>query len=220
MMEILSIGHSTLEYGSFVARLKAEGVTALADVRTSPYSRHYPHFNRNELKSSLARDNIAYVFLGRELGGRPDQPELYTNGIADYEKMACTPVFARGLERLQNGAKAYRVAVMCSERNPVDCHRCLLVGRALKARGYIVRHLLPDGQSVDQDAIEDQLLKMADKSEADMFVSPRDMLAEAYRLRARKVAFAEADPEFSSQVSIKRGTHDPSSRRNDRIHQE
>lgn len=195
MTEILSIGHSTLDYPSFALRLKVEGVTAVADVRTVPYSRHQPHFSRNELKGALALDAIGYVFLGRELGGRPDRLDLYTDGVADYEKMARTSAFASGLERLEKGARIYRIAMMCSERNPLDCHRCLLVGRALKEHGHYVRHLLPEGRSLDQDKIEAQLLAMAGRAEEDMFASQQDRLAEAYRLRARKVAFAENEPD-------------------------
>jgi uncharacterized protein (DUF488 family) len=201
MTEILSIGHSTLDYPSFALRLKAEGVTAVADVRTAPYSRHQPHFSRNELKSALARDSITYVFLGKELGGRPDRLDVYTDGVADYEKMARTSDFMSGLERLEKGARIYRVAMMCSERNPLDCHRCLLVARALKEQGHYVRHLLPEGRTLDQGQIEEQLLAMADRVEEDMFASQQDRLAEAYRLRARKVAFVEneLDRQFAAE---------------------
>ncbi len=202
MFEIISIGHSTLDYGSFVARLNAEGVTAVADVRTAPFSRHSPHFNRRELQAALACDSIAYVFLGKELGGRPDRSDLYTQGVADYEKMARTPGFAAGLERLEKGAMKYRVAMMCSERHPLDCHRCLLVGRVLKARGYLVRHLLPGGRSLRQEDVEEELLGMAGNLQADMFTPLGDRLAIAYKLRARKVAFVEQNgaPDLSREI--------------------
>jgi len=181
-----------LEYEQFFARLNEAGVTAVADVRSSPYSRNLPHFNREALKEKLAIDHIQYVFLGKELGGRPNNKENYTDGIADYEKMANTEIFKNGIKRILSGALKYRIAMMCSEHNPLDCHRCLLVGRALEKRGVSVKHILQNGEIVTQDSIEQQLLIMADKQHDDMFASPDELLNEAYRLRARKVAFAEA----------------------------
>lgn len=194
MMNVLSIGHSTLEYEQFAARLNEAGVTAIADVRTSPFSRNFAHFNRDVLKDALARDGIAYVFLGKELGGRPKGEKYYTDGIADYEKMAQSDLFQKGLERVEQGARKYRIAMMCSERNPLDCHRCLLVGRSLAERGVTVSHILSDGRTLTQSDIEEQLLIMAGNEQDDMFASAAQRLNDAYRGRARKVAFAEASP--------------------------
>jgi hypothetical protein len=188
---VLSIGHSTLEYSQFAERLKVAGVTAVADVRSSPFSRNFPQYNREELKKSLSADGIAYVFLGRELGGRPNDRKYYTDGIADYEKMAAAPEFSEGLDRVTEGARKYCIALMCSEKSPFDCHRCLLVGRALKSRGVSVEHILGSGEKLTHDDVEDRLLAMADKQNDDMFASPFDRLNDAYRARAIKVAFAE-----------------------------
>ena len=100
LIEILTIGHSTLSYERFLALLRQASVNAIADVRTSPYSRHFPHFNRDLLRDELRYDNIAYVFLGDELGGRPKEKQYFCNGTADYEKMAMTDDFARGINRV------------------------------------------------------------------------------------------------------------------------
>lgn len=197
MTAILTIGHSTLTYEQFAARLHAAGVTAVADVRTSPFSRSFPHFNRDTLKDALSRDGISYVFLGKELGGRPKGQIYYTDGIADYEKMAAADSFKAGLDRVEQGARKYRIAMMCSERSPLDCHRCLLVGRALSGRGLRVGHILSDDKIVSQEQIEQQLLTMAGKQEGDMFASVADRLNDAYRVRARKVAFEETKPPLS-----------------------
>jgi uncharacterized protein (DUF488 family) len=142
---VLTIGHSTHAFDHFLSLLRRTGVTAIADVRTSPFSRRYPHFNRDELREKLLLDGIAYVFLGKELGGRPSDPNLYCDGVADYEKMATTESFKNGLKRVIEDAKKHRIALMCAERNPLECHRCLLVGRALAERGVAVRHILRDG---------------------------------------------------------------------------
>ena len=200
-MQILSIGHSTLDYEQFLSRLKAAGVTAVADVRTSPFSRNYPHFNRDALECALKNDGIIYVFLGKELGGRPKGSEYYTHGVADYEKMAKSELFRRGLDRIETGARKYCIALMCSERSPLDCHRCLLVGRALGARGLTVRHLLDEEDPISQKDVEQRLLKLANKQDDDMFASLSERLNDAYRERGRRVAFAEAQPVSPETVA-------------------
>lgn len=189
--EVLTIGHSTHSYERFLELLRMAGVTAIADVRTSPYSRHFPHFSQDTLKDELRIDSIAYSFLGNELGGRPRERKFYCDGVADYEKMAEAPEFNKGLDRVIEGTKKYRIALMCSEHDPLDCHRCLLVGRALAARGVAVKHILADGISADHGAIEERLLKSEGRAGDDLFLSPDERLAEAYRKRARKVAYAE-----------------------------
>jgi uncharacterized protein (DUF488 family) len=189
--EVLTIGHSTLSYEQFLCRLRAAGVTAVADVRTSPFSRHFPHFNQSALHEELRQDGIAYVFLGNELGGRPAEKELFCEGVADYEKMAKTKAFAKGLERVVEGAKKFKIALMCSEHNPLDCHRCLLVGRVLQERGVLVGHILANGSLSGHTDIEAQLLDLAGKTEDELFTRPEERLAIAYRLRAMKVAYSQ-----------------------------
>ncbi|MBV8458539.1 MAG: DUF488 domain-containing protein, partial [Acetobacteraceae bacterium] len=128
--KVLTIGHSTQPLRNFLTVLKNAGVTAVADVRSFPFSRRVPQFNRDELCAALKECNIKYVFLGEELGGRPRASDLYSGGIADYEKMALEPAFLKGIDRVISGAREHTVALMCSEHDPLDCHRCLLVGRA------------------------------------------------------------------------------------------
>jgi len=191
-MKVYSIGHSTFDIESFLAELDAHLITAIADVRSSPYSRNCPQYNREHLKTALSGRGIAYVFLGKELGGRPKDHSLYTNGVADYEKMAATEEFRGGIIRLEQGATKYRVAMLCSERDPLDCHRCLLVGRILAERGICVEHIVPGLPDQSQVKIEQQLLSTAKVAENDMFASLRDRLNDAYRERVRRVAYSEA----------------------------
>jgi uncharacterized protein (DUF488 family) len=187
-LEILTIGHSSLNYEGFVELLRAQHVSAVADVRSAPASRRYPHFNRESLRAALDRDGVAYAFLGAELGGRPRDPGLYTNGVADYEKMAKAAEFARGVERVLEGAQKFRVALMCSERDPLDCHRCLLVARALAERSVAVGHILSDGEVLPHAHIEDRLLGAAGLA-SDLLLSRDQALALAYRKRSSKAAF-------------------------------
>ena len=132
---ILTIGHSRHSLERFLSLLETAQVSVVADVRSAPVSRFSPHFNKNVLSASLAGQGIDYVFLGQALGGRPERPEMYTQGRADYEKMAASPEFRAGLAQLIETAEQHRLVAMCSEADPLDCHRCLLVGRALAESG-------------------------------------------------------------------------------------
>jgi uncharacterized protein (DUF488 family) len=194
-VEVLTVGHSAHGWERFVELLRGAGVTAVADVRTSPHSRRFPQFDRGTLQAALRRDGIAYSFLGAELGGRPKGREHYRDGVADYELMAAAPAFARGLSRVIDGARTYRIALMCAEQEPLECHRCLLVARALRERGVAIGHILADGRIVPHAEIEEQLLAMSGRAADDLFASRAERLAAAYRERARKVAYAEPAPE-------------------------
>jgi uncharacterized protein (DUF488 family) len=200
-VEILTVGHSTLSYERFSELLRRANVTAIADVRTAPYSRQFPQFNREILLRELKADGIAYVFLGKELGGRPSDHQFYCDGVADYERMSRTSEFRKGLDRVLEGTKKYRIALMCSERDPLDCHRCLLVGRALSQQGIRVRHLLNDGNVVSHIEIEDRLLEMSGRKTDELFASQSERLILAYRKRARKVAFSEPQPRPRGSVA-------------------
>jgi len=200
-LRILTIGHSTHSYEDFLSLLRAAGVTAIADVRSAPYSRFLPHFNQPELQKALPQSGISYVFLGKELGGRPSDRDLYSDGVADYEKMARSEEFEKGLARLADGAKKYRVAMMCSEQDPLDCHRCLLVGRALVRNGIEVGHILPDGTVISQADVENVLLESSGHGSHDFFASRDEQLALAYRARAKNAAFAESEPDTQKHIA-------------------
>ena len=189
---ILTIGHSRHSWERFTTLLAGAGVETIADIRTAPRSRFSPHFNKDAMRAALAARNIEYVFLGRELGGRPQSQSLYTGGVADYEKMAASPEFRLGLERLIEVAARSTVALMCSEADPLECHRCLLVGRALVGQGADVRHILASGAIVTHGEVEERLLSLENLAEADLLARGREArLAQAYRSRSRKFAFAK-----------------------------
>jgi uncharacterized protein (DUF488 family) len=190
-IRILTIGHSRHPLERFIGLLEDAGATSGADVRSAPMSRFSPHFNRRALAASLEERDIAYLFLGKELGGRPDNSEMYTGGVADYEKMAASPEFRSGIDRLIAETERARVAVMCSEVDPLDCHRCLLVARAVAGRDIDICHILASGEIMPHAKVEDRLLDLAGLAEPGLLPAPRDeRLAEAYRARARKAAYA------------------------------
>src|SRR5208282_1550008 len=133
--DLFSIGHSNIPAARFAALLQDAAVTAVADVRSAPNSRWFPWFSQKALSAQLAGIGIAsYTAMGATLGGRPRDGSLYRDGVADYEAMAKQPEFHAALDRLQEAVARSRVCLMCAEREPLDCHRCLLVARRLAER--------------------------------------------------------------------------------------
>lgn len=193
--DLLTIGHSNLAADQFLAQLKAHGVTAVADVRSVPFSRRFPWFSNRTLAERLQSKGIAYVMVGDALGGRPANPALYRDGIADYEAMAATADFRAGVDRVVAAMAQHRLCLMCSEREPLDCHRCLLVSRVMAQRGFAIGHILGDGPVEPHSATEERLLAglRPGAGGGDLFGDRESRLAEAYRRRARRIAARLSD---------------------------
>jgi len=189
--DLFSVGHSNVAADDFVAMLKHAGVDMIADIRSMPHSRRHPWFSKKNLEILLERSGVGYLMMGDTLGGRPRDEGLYREGIADYETMARTPLYQTGLDRLMELARRGRVCVMCAEREPLDCHRCLLVARSLAERGLSAGHILHDGSIEPHALTEQRLLALYGKS-CDLFASgQREALTAAYRRRASDVAFRQ-----------------------------
>jgi len=143
---LLSIGHSTHDFERFLDLLSGHHVDVLADVRSSPFSRYAPQFDRTALENGIGHAGIKYVFLGRELGGRPVGDEYYDReGHVLYGRVANSPLFLIGLERLRRGMQQYCIAILCSEEDPAVCHRALLIGKVLAGQGVRIQHIRGDG---------------------------------------------------------------------------
>lgn len=153
-MPLYSIGHSNHPLDAFLDLLRSHGIEVLLDVRSAPYSRYVPHFNPANLKTALKEAGFQYIYMGKELGGRPEGAEFYdAEGHVRYDRLAASPLFLAGLDRLITGAARYRVAMMCSEENPTDCHRRLLITRVLAGRGIPVQHIRGDGRIESEAAL-------------------------------------------------------------------
>jgi len=177
MIPIRTIGHSNHPIERFIDLLKAAGVAVVIDVRSTPWSRRFPQFGRERLAQSLAAAGIGYRHEGEALGGKPDDG-------AGYDDLAARPAFGAALDRLVAAAGTQALCLMCAEKEPLDCHRTVLVARRLAERGVTVEHLLADGGRRNHAVIEDALLGPGD----DLFAAaaPRaERLAEAWRLRER-----------------------------------
>lgn len=210
--KLFTIGHSNLDIDSFIDLLTQQGVTALADVRSSPYSRYLPHFNRELLKNSLSKSGIKYVFLGQELGARSQDKSCYVEQKAVYEKIAQTQPFVQGLERLIKGSQSYRIALMCAEKDPITCHRAILVCQHLKQFPLEINHILQDGSVESHQHLEERLLKIHQLNQPEpnatvqlslfedsastlpnQTLSPQEALQEAYKRQGDKIAYVEKD---------------------------
>ena len=189
--EIFTIGHSNHELSRFTAFLKQHRIDVLADVRSQPYSQFNPQYNRETLATSLKSIGINYIFLGTELGARRNERECYIHGKADYHEIAKLPLFVHGLDRLRKDARTNRIAIMCSEKDPITCHRNILVCRNLRGPDITISHITADGSLEPNEAAETRLLKLMGLCEHDLFVSRQDMIEQAYDLQGASIAYVK-----------------------------
>lgn len=189
--EIFTIGHSTHSFAAFAALLLQHDVTAVADVRSAPFSRRHPQFNKEGLQASLREHGIAYVFLGAELGARSKDPTCYENGRVQFARLAATPEFKSGIARVLAGSRSYRVALMCAEREPLFCHRTVLVARELERLGVSIIHIGGEGTLETHRAAMRRLLDMLSMAHADMFGSEDELIEQALQLQATKIAYVD-----------------------------
>lgn len=152
---IYTIGHSNASAEFFLRLLQKSGINCVVDVRSVPYSKHTPQFNQNELKRFLFNHDISYVPMGEEFGARREDLSLYTNGYLDFEKTERSALFLKGIDRVKQGLKkAMIIAIMCTEKDPLECHRFSLVARAFRKHGMDVRHILHDENVVSHQELE------------------------------------------------------------------
>jgi len=192
---VFTVGHSNHTLERFIGLLKDAGITAIADVRSVPYSRYTHQFDRETLADDLRTVGIAYSFLGDELGARPNDKNCYRDGKADYGLIAATPLFQSGLDRVIEGSRKYRIALMCAEKDPLDCHRTILVGRNLKMRGVTINHIHADGHIENFDEAEHRLIKITKQEMDDMFSpsgTPSNPLERAYEIKGKEISYAES----------------------------
>lgn len=187
-LSVFTVGHSTHTPEEFIALLVGNGVTAVADVRSVPFSR-LSHFKQDALASALARKGIVYTFLGRELGARSDDPSCYEDNRVQYARLAVTELFRSGIARLMRGAAQHCVAVMCAEKEPLDCHRTLLVAQALTEQGVSVEHILADGRREAHAETLERLLERSGLAQDELLRTRDDRLADALLRREQEIAF-------------------------------
>jgi uncharacterized protein (DUF488 family) len=188
-MIVYTIGHSNHPIERFLALLQQHEITAIADVRSTPYSRRNPQFNSKSLAAALEARSIAYVSLGKELGARSEDPSCYEDGRVQYRRLAQTPLFNLGIERVMTGTERYRIALMCAEKEPLDCHRTLLVSRALETKGADIIHILADGNSETHHETMLRLVESTLLSKDDLFADRAQLIEAACAIHEQKIAY-------------------------------
>jgi len=186
---LFTIGHSNHPIEGLLALLQRHAITAVADVRSSPFSRMYPQFNRESLAQSLREQGIRYVFLGDELGARRSEPECYDDATAKYDLIATAPLFRKGLDRVKRGLNEHRIALLCAEKDPLTCHRAILICRHLRGEVNPIHHILDDGSLETHFESEMRLLDLCDLPEQDLFRSREELIELAYEIQGDKIAY-------------------------------
>ena len=207
---VLTIGHSNHVPEAFLALLKRHGVDVVVDVRSAPYSRYLPHFNKEVLDETLRQAGIHYAFHGQELGGQPADRACYdADGRVAYDKLAATTAFMSGIKCILETVSVHpstgsgrtdtsperRLALMCSEKEPLDCHRTLLISQTLAKRGVAVAHIHADGSVESHEEAIDRLLHQLNlPPNGDLFRSREEVIEDAISRQAQKVGARWADP--------------------------
>jgi len=193
MNTLFTIGHSNHEIGVLLELLRRHSVHAVSDVRSQPYSSRFPQFNQPLLKRELEAIGLRYVFLGHELGARREEACCYVDGLARYDLVAKTDAFAKGLDRVLRGLMKYRIALLCAERDPLTCHRTILVCRNLRGKGFPIQHILADGSLESHEAAENRMLGMLGKDQLSLFATHEQLLEQAYDEQGQKIAFRQTN---------------------------
>ncbi|MBA4098620.1 MAG: hypothetical protein C0484_17875 [Rhodospirillum sp.] len=189
---IYTIGHSNHSARRFIDLLQGAGIDCVADVRSTPFSRRNPQFSQKALMASFKDAGIEYWFLGDALGARPKDVDCYEGGKVSYARIAASPTFQEAIHALIDVSHAKRIALMCAEKEPLECHRTILVGRALKQRDTDLGHIHADGRVEPQAELEERLLHLA-KEKVDLLNGRDTALAHAYDKQGKRMAYGAAD---------------------------
>jgi len=202
-LKCFTVGHSNHQFDKFIELLKKNNIDVLVDVRSSPYSQYVPQFNKELLEKDLKNNGVRYVFLGEGLGARHTNPDLCfeDKGVPDFRLVRNMDVFKRDLMELINLIKqGHNVSIMCSEKDPFDCHRFVLVSYALSKEGVTVKHILDDGSLISNNQVEDRLIGKykINYQQGDLFskqLTREDAVEEGYVLRNKDIGYAKEAPK-------------------------
>ncbi|MCQ2965957.1 MAG: DUF488 domain-containing protein [Alphaproteobacteria bacterium] len=198
MCGIFTIGHSVHRIDDFIDLLKSYQIDYVIDVRSDPHSKYAYEFNKENLKPAIEKNLLNYVHMGKYFGARREDMSLYSrkeNGkrYLDFDKVRSSEDFLKGYESICRGVEKFNIAFMCAEKNPMDCHRAIMVSKAFTDHGYKVKHILEDGTIETQNQLDQELLNKycPNRNQIDMFSSKKetDYLLEAYQKRNMEIGF-------------------------------
>ena len=202
-MTIYTIGHSNHSQEEFLHLAQTHGITCVVDVRSLPASKHYPQFNQDTLEGFLKYHRINYQFFGREFGAR--RTDSYNQqGQVDFELAIKTDLFLQGVQRIHTLLEGHRVALMCSEANPLECHRFALVARYFREQGFEIQHIMRDASLATHTQLENEMINqyiharkplLADVDELFETYTAEDQLHDAYRLKNKEIGYQQQQDE-------------------------
>lgn len=201
MPTIYTIGYATKTIETFISQLKKHAIDVVADIRSVPYSKVFYDYHRETLAAHLRAHDVRYVYLGEELGPRSKDSSHYDrSGQVQFDRLMQSTLFLQGIERLTAGVgKGFNIALLCAEKDPVSCHRSLLVGYYLIREGLSsddteleVLHIMHDGSLETQQALEWRLVER-NNIDADLFMSDDERKQQAYEKHLKKNAYRKAD---------------------------
>lgn len=186
---IFTIGHSNLDISDFINLLLANKIELVVDVRSAPYSKLYPHFNRNPLAASLIKNSIKYIFLGDSVGGRSNNLKDFSKGRVEYKKIAEKKEYISSINTIIQNSSKYKIVLMCSEKEPLECHRTLLISRSIETHTVKILHIHRDGQIESQDEAIQRLLKIWKLDSPSLFGEDTERINEAFTKQESKYAY-------------------------------
>ena len=186
---LYTIGHSSHEQEHFLDLLKTHSISAVCDVRSIPYSRRNPQFNKDALTAALKSSGIAYVFLGKELGAKDPDRDCCIDGKVQFNLIAATSEFQAGLDRVLTGIEQYKVALLCAEEDPFICHRTILVTRHLRQQTESILHIRGDSRIETNEQFEQHLLEVAGVDKDDLFDSEASAIDRAYNVQGQRISY-------------------------------
>jgi len=189
---IYTVGHSNGTIERLIELLQKYSIKAVADVRSRPYSRFNPQFNQEALAGCLRNEKLEYVFLGSELGARSEDPSCYRGGRVQYSLIARTKLFQQGMTRLLGGMERFTIAILCAEKEPLVCHRGILISPQLYEKGIRVQHILEDGTLEDHETSVARLLEIHGLQDDHLFHSRDERIALAYEKQAEQIQYSQS----------------------------
>lgn len=200
MKQIYTIGYTSYLFDNFIETLIKYNITSLIDVRSTPFSQHYSDYNKGAIEIALKRSGILYRNYAHEFGARQENKAFYSEGgYLDFSKFMSSKQFLEGIDKVRKGVeKGYVFALMCAEKDPINCHRSIMIGKGFKAFGYNVNHIKSDGNVETQNELEKRLLDMyfKDRQQLSFFTTENDedfLISECYRKRNQEIGFSMED---------------------------
>lgn len=194
MNDLYTIGHSLHPVKKFLELLKQHDINFVIDVRSTPYSKYASMYDRENISNELKNASISYAFMGKYFGARQDDMSLYTkDGYLDFQKVTNWDVFGKGMENVIRGMETNKIALMCLEKKPIDCHRAILVANAFYCKGYSVKHILENGKIQTHQELNEELLDLyyPDRKQISFFDNRTDeeYLEDAYKQRNKEIGY-------------------------------